>query len=177
MCKNSLSWLRPYASIINLRKSVCSSINPSVLLEKSPLKITHSRSLIEWSGLLKGVAFFVIVHTEFNESTCFTYVFAYVAFFAFYWIDDIGWIAVVVVRPHGYVGCWYFQLGRVWIMLQIWHLDFKHFLLHFFYNFLDKLSRFDNLPDHSILVTLDAIALYSSIPHCDGICSCEKISW
>ena len=52
---------------------ICSSINLSVLLEKSPFNITYSRSEIEWSGLLKCLAtgspivvvtdnFFVIVH-------------------------------------------------------------------------------------------------------------------
>ena len=61
-------------------------------------------------------------------------------------------------------------------MLQIWHLDFQHFFLHFLNHFLDKLSRFDNLPDHTIFFTMDVIALYSSIPHSDGILSCEKIS-
>ena len=48
---------------------VCSSINLSVLSEKSPFIITQSRSQIEWSGLLKCLAtgipaFFVIVHRE-----------------------------------------------------------------------------------------------------------------
>ena len=32
------------------------SINLSVMLEKSPFNITHSRSEIEWSGLLKCLA-------------------------------------------------------------------------------------------------------------------------
>ena len=35
---------------------VCSSINMSALLEKSPFNITHSKSQIEWSGLLKSMA-------------------------------------------------------------------------------------------------------------------------
>ena len=41
-------------------------------------------------------------------------------------------------------------------------------------DFLNKLSRFDNLPDNTILVTLDATALHSSIPHNDGIGACKK---
>ena len=41
-------------------------------------------------------------------------------------------------------------------------------------DFLSKLSRFDNLPDSAILVTLDVTALYSSIPHDDGIGVCKK---
>ena len=52
---------------------------------------------------------FVIVHTESKESRCFTNVVAWVTFLAFYYINDIGWIAVVVARSHGYVGSWYFQ--------------------------------------------------------------------
>ena len=43
-------------SVFKLRMSVRSSINLSVLLEKSPFIITHSRSQIEWSGLLKCLA-------------------------------------------------------------------------------------------------------------------------
>ena len=43
-------------SVFNLRMRVCSSINLSVLLEKSHFKITHSRSQIECSGLLKCLA-------------------------------------------------------------------------------------------------------------------------
>ena len=31
-------------------------------------------------------------------------------------------------------------------------------------DFMNELSRFDNLPDNTILVTLDVTALYSSIP-------------
>ena len=71
-------------SVFNLRMRVCSSINLSVLLEKSPFNITNSRSQIEWSGLLKCLAtgspfllsrmLFLIVHTESRESRCFTYV-------------------------------------------------------------------------------------------------------
>ena len=38
-------------------------------------------------------------------------------------------------------------------------------------DFLNKLSRFD---DNTILATLDVTALYSSIPHNDGICACKK---
>ena len=41
-------------------------------------------------------------------------------------------------------------------------------------DFLNKLSRFDNLADNTILVTLDVIPLYSSIPHNDGIAACKK---
>ena len=37
-------------SVLNLRMRVCSAINLSVLL------VTHSRSEIEWSGLLKCLA-------------------------------------------------------------------------------------------------------------------------
>ena len=43
----STSWLRPCVSVLNLRMRVCSSINLSSLLEKSPFNITHSRSEIE----------------------------------------------------------------------------------------------------------------------------------
>ena len=43
-------------SVFNLRKRVCSSINMSVLLEKSPFNITHTRSKIEWSSLSKCLA-------------------------------------------------------------------------------------------------------------------------
>ena len=39
---------------------------------------------------------------------------------------------------------------------------------------LNKLSRFNNLPDDTILVTLDVAALYSNIPHNDGIVACKK---
>ena len=42
--------------VLNLRIRVSSCINLSALLEKSPFKITHSRSEIEWSGLLKCLA-------------------------------------------------------------------------------------------------------------------------
>ena len=41
-------------------------------------------------------------------------------------------------------------------------------------DFLNKLIRFDNLPDNTILVTLDVTALYSSITHSDGIGACKK---
>ena len=41
-------------------------------------------------------------------------------------------------------------------------------------DFLNKLCRFDNSPDNTILVTIDATALYSSIPHNDGIGACKK---
>ena len=40
-------------SVFNLPMRVCSSITLSALLEKPPFNITHSRSEIEWSGLLK----------------------------------------------------------------------------------------------------------------------------
>ena len=42
-------------SVYNLRMRVSSSINHSVL-EKFPFNITHSRSQIEWTGLLKCLA-------------------------------------------------------------------------------------------------------------------------
>ena len=71
--------------VFTLQMRVCSSINLSVLLEKSPFNITHLRSEIEWSGLLKCLAtgstlllsrmlLFVIVHTESKDGRCFTYV-------------------------------------------------------------------------------------------------------
>ena len=41
-------------------------------------------------------------------------------------------------------------------------------------DFLNKLSRFNNLPVNTILVTLDVTALYSNIPHNDGIGACKK---
>ena len=41
-------------------------------------------------------------------------------------------------------------------------------------DFLNKLSRIDNIPDNTILVTLDVTALYSSILHNDGIGACKK---
>ena len=41
-------------------------------------------------------------------------------------------------------------------------------------DFLNKLSRFNNLPDNTILITLDVTALYSNIPHNDGIGACKK---
>ena len=40
-------------------------------------------------------------------------------------------------------------------------------------DFFNKLSRFDNLPDNTILVTLDVTALYFSIPHNDGNGACK----
>ena len=43
-------------SILNLGMSVCSSINLSVLLEKSPFNIMHSRLEIERSSLVKCLA-------------------------------------------------------------------------------------------------------------------------
>ena len=43
-------------SVFNLRMIFCSSINHSVLLEKSPFNITHSRSVIGLSGMLKCIA-------------------------------------------------------------------------------------------------------------------------
>ena len=48
--RKSKTWLMPCVSDFNLGMRVCSSINLSVLLEKSPFDITHSRSQIEWSG-------------------------------------------------------------------------------------------------------------------------------
>ena len=41
-------------------------------------------------------------------------------------------------------------------------------------DFKNKLSRFNNSPDNTILVTLDGTALYSNIPHNDGIGACKK---
>ena len=35
----SMSWFRPCVSVFNLRMTVCSSINLSVLLEMSPFNI------------------------------------------------------------------------------------------------------------------------------------------
>ena len=83
--RKSKSWFRPCVSVFNLRMRVCSSINLSVLLEKSPFNITHSRSQIEWSVFLECLAtgsplllsrklFFVIVHMESNDGRCLTYV-------------------------------------------------------------------------------------------------------
>ena len=43
-------------SIFKLRMRVCSTINQSVLFEKSHFNTTHSRSEIEWSGMLKCLA-------------------------------------------------------------------------------------------------------------------------
>ena len=45
--RKSKSWLRPCVSVLNFRMRVCSSINLSALLDKSPFNITHSRSQIE----------------------------------------------------------------------------------------------------------------------------------
>ena len=50
----SLAKVRVWCFILRMR--VRSSINQSVLLEKSPFNITHSRSEIELSGLLKCLA-------------------------------------------------------------------------------------------------------------------------
>ena len=52
----SKSWIRPCVSVFNLRMRVCSSINLSAFIEKSSFNITHSRSQIEWPGLLKCLA-------------------------------------------------------------------------------------------------------------------------
>ena len=41
-------------------------------------------------------------------------------------------------------------------------------------DFFNKLSRFNNLPDNTILVTLDVTALYSNIPHNDCIGACKE---
>ena len=43
-------------SVLGLRMRVCSCITLPVPLEKSPFDITHSRSEIEWSGLMKCLA-------------------------------------------------------------------------------------------------------------------------
>ena len=50
--RKSKSWLWH----CECRFSICSSINLSVQLEKFAFNITHSRSEIEWSGLLKCLA-------------------------------------------------------------------------------------------------------------------------
>ena len=42
--RKSKSWFRPCVLVFNLRMRVCSSINLSVLLEKSPFNMMHSRS-------------------------------------------------------------------------------------------------------------------------------------
>ena len=42
-------------------------------------------------------------------------------------------------------------------------------------DFFNKQSLFNNLSDNTILVTLHATALYSNIPHNDGIGACKKI--
>ena len=44
--RKSKFWLMPCVSVLTLRMRVCSSINLSVLLEKSTFNITHSRSQI-----------------------------------------------------------------------------------------------------------------------------------
>ena len=41
-------------------------------------------------------------------------------------------------------------------------------------DFVSKLSRLNDLPDNTILVTLDVTALYSNIPHNDGSGACKK---
>ena len=41
-------------------------------------------------------------------------------------------------------------------------------------DFLSKISRLNNLPDNTILVTFNVTALYSNIPHNDDIGSCKK---
>ena len=58
MCKvqESLNLYLGLVSVFNLGMKVRSSINLSVLLEKSLFKITHSRSQIEWSIMLKCLA-------------------------------------------------------------------------------------------------------------------------
>ena len=50
------SMLRPCVSVLNLGIRVCSCINLSESLVKSAFNITHSRSEIEWSSLLKCLA-------------------------------------------------------------------------------------------------------------------------
>ena len=54
--RKSNSWFRLCVSVFNLPMRVCYSINLSVLLRKSHFNIIHSRSDIEWSGLLKCLA-------------------------------------------------------------------------------------------------------------------------
>ena len=72
MVKESLCLGLGGVLVCKFQMRVYSSINLSVL-EKSPFNISHSRSLIEWSSLLKCLAtgsplllsdvFFVTVHT------------------------------------------------------------------------------------------------------------------
>ena len=54
--RKSKSYFGLCVSVFNLRMRVCSSINLSMLLEKSPFNIRLSMSEIEWSGLLKCLA-------------------------------------------------------------------------------------------------------------------------
>ena len=42
-------------------------------------------------------------------------------------------------------------------------------------DYLNKSSRFDNLPDDTIYVTLDVAAIYSSIPHIEKFGACKNI--
>ena len=81
--RKSKSWFRPCVSVFNLPMRGCSSINLPVLSEKSPFNITHSRSQIEWPGLLKCLAtggplllHFFSLFIQSKESRCFTYVVA-----------------------------------------------------------------------------------------------------
>ena len=41
-------------------------------------------------------------------------------------------------------------------------------------DFMNKICRFDILPDNAILVTLDVVTLYSSIAHDNGIGACKE---
>ena len=49
-------------SVYDLQMIVCSSITLSVLLEKFPFNTTHSRSEIEWPGLLNYTYIYIYVH-------------------------------------------------------------------------------------------------------------------
>ena len=53
----------------------------------------------------------MILHVESKDGRCFTYAVAWVTFNAFYKIDNIGLIAIAVVRSHDYVVSLYFQTG------------------------------------------------------------------
>ena len=55
--RKSKSLSRPCVSVLKFRMRVCSSLNLSVLLEKSPFNVAHSRSEIEWSGI------YIHIHT------------------------------------------------------------------------------------------------------------------
>ena len=83
-----MSWSRPCVSVFNLRMRVCPSINLSVQLEKFPFNITHSRSEIEWSGMLTCLAtgsplmlsrmLFDIFHTVFHLCSYLSHIYIYI---------------------------------------------------------------------------------------------------